>query len=876
MVPTQNAAKLSTVPDAGTPITCSPIPIIANPVVSRLKASGHAQIIKARNTHDIATVMTLAPARPPGRNPFRPPVTYQSTGVQTLPPRDAHCFHKIQGRDPTHQETERKIGLAAYGRYMGEPGANPHDVVYGAAFQQELHAQKPTYTDSSFQTVDAAARKKALAKAKVKASMTANKYKKLAAEDGYDIWAEAKDENIIHSEQCSVTVKLNSEGNAEDGEDLTGRLLPNIWKEERQVERQVRETPRIALRPPDPLPMTRNNVTPSITLQVSTPPMTPLMSYKPEGKIALQQIAAVEPSLREITENMAMSEEYSDTESYEEDLHRSSAYATDDDAYVVYDAGSSPSTPPSQATAIALESSRKRKGSHKDGSKDREFKRSRISAPKDQNVRSGDRPKVEARCREKCQRSQDRGRSSVYPRVSSRETSYRSETPIRQPNQPSRSIEARYNTRRSERRSRSPERRPNLDAPQARRRSRPIPMDKERRHNLDKKVGHARRSNHRSKSPARTEERRHTLVEKVIEASDLCTKSGIKQDTTNEERSIQSAAAVKNSPRVRRQSRSPAPNSLRNGTNARETRQRDYDTRRSARNDESAAAIPSAGSSHTSRSPSVRHMTEVGTTAQHTLAPSNSGQEGAQTRPNRIASQTPRPAVSENVLASHITAGTLLHVDRLRTDHAREMETPKHEEHNVRKQEKSTEANTSLRRVHEARASIAQEVARPSKKEARTTVPPKKQRDHTQEKNAVSKQSRTDAKLREAPKNDRKPETKLIQKAKEVEKVDKVTLDNQKKNPTADEEKRRVAEIERKKKTVYAEQKSLTDEAEKRKAEVKARIAERHASRGPRLDLQRYVPRALREADQGDATGGNRSNSNNRKDERKEGRGRRP
>jgi hypothetical protein len=140
----------------------------------------------------------------------------------------------------------------------------------------------------------------------------------------------------------------------------------------------------------------------------------------------------------------------------------------------------------------------------------------------------------------------------------------------------------------------------------------------------------------------------------------------------------------------------------------------------------------------------------------------------------------------------------------------------------------------------------------------------------------VSKQSRTDAKLREAPKNDRKPETKLIQKAKEVEKVDKVTLDNQKKNPTADEEKRRVAEIERKKKTVYAEQKSLTDEAEKRKAEVKARIAERHASRGPRLDLQRYVPRALREADQGDATGGNRSNTNNRKDERKEGRGRRP
>jgi hypothetical protein len=153
--------------------------------------------------------------------------TYQNTGVQTLPPPNGKIYTLIYGREPTQADIKHNMGVAAIGRYERDPRSNPFELLYGATYLVPLTRERSAYVDSAFQTANHDTSKMALAKAKVKASMTANKYRRVAAQAGYIIHAESKDEMIVHSEQYVTTVQFDSEGNLVNGS-IKGRYLPNI------------------------------------------------------------------------------------------------------------------------------------------------------------------------------------------------------------------------------------------------------------------------------------------------------------------------------------------------------------------------------------------------------------------------------------------------------------------------------------------------------------------------------------------------------------------------------------------------------------------------------------------------------------------------
>ncbi|KAF2623562.1 hypothetical protein BU25DRAFT_461941 [Macroventuria anomochaeta] len=160
--------------------------------------------------------------------PRKSPRTYQNTGFQTLPPPNGQIYKLIHGREPSQTDCVRNMGTAAIGRYADDPRSNPYELLYGTAYPAPPTAQRDIHADSGFQTASCDAIKKALARAKVKASMTANKYREAAARAGYAICAESKDEMIIHSEQYPMTVQLDAEGNLLAGT-VERRCLPNIY-----------------------------------------------------------------------------------------------------------------------------------------------------------------------------------------------------------------------------------------------------------------------------------------------------------------------------------------------------------------------------------------------------------------------------------------------------------------------------------------------------------------------------------------------------------------------------------------------------------------------------------------------------------------------
>lgn len=155
------------------------------------------------------------------------PRRYQNTGVQTLPPPNGKIHTLIYGREPTQADIRHNMGLAAIGRYERDPRSNPFELMYGAAYPARSTADRANYVDSGFQTANTDANKMALARAKFTASMTAKRYRGAAAQVGYIINAESKDEMIVHSEQYDTTARFDREGNVSDG-CVHGRYLPNI------------------------------------------------------------------------------------------------------------------------------------------------------------------------------------------------------------------------------------------------------------------------------------------------------------------------------------------------------------------------------------------------------------------------------------------------------------------------------------------------------------------------------------------------------------------------------------------------------------------------------------------------------------------------
>lgn len=158
------------------------------------------------------------------------PRRYQNTGVQTLPPANGDVFQLIYGRERrelSHNDYARSMGAAGIGRLTNDPCMNPYELVHGAAYSAPTIVKKEAYTDSGFQTASHGTRKVALARAKVKASIMVNKFRKAASEAGYVVCLESRDEMIVHSERLSNTIRLDKQGNLLEG-DVKSKSLPNI------------------------------------------------------------------------------------------------------------------------------------------------------------------------------------------------------------------------------------------------------------------------------------------------------------------------------------------------------------------------------------------------------------------------------------------------------------------------------------------------------------------------------------------------------------------------------------------------------------------------------------------------------------------------
>ena len=224
-------------PDACTDTTVYP-PSPTTPTQADFDILSKEGAIARVNVNDPTLITTtptalksMAPTSPPEEESLRRRVTYQDSGYQTRPPINGASFTAVYGRAPKMDDIEHKMGLAAMGRF-GKGGPHPFDLVRSAPFPAQDNNSKSTYVESGFQTNAPATCKMSIAKAKIKALRMANTYTGVAAECGFKIWSEVREENIIHSEQHQAAIKLNSEGNAEDDQDLTGRFLPNIYREE--------------------------------------------------------------------------------------------------------------------------------------------------------------------------------------------------------------------------------------------------------------------------------------------------------------------------------------------------------------------------------------------------------------------------------------------------------------------------------------------------------------------------------------------------------------------------------------------------------------------------------------------------------------------
>ena len=263
--------------------------------------SGTVSAVPASCERDIAESQHNPTTQPTAIIASTHATRYRSAAVQTLPPSNAEQFHRIYDREPTNQELVSKTGSAAIGRY--EPGllANGYDVVLCTKFSVPVAPTKrANYTNSSFQTDAVAQCKKALLRAKAKASMLVNRQRDAAQSAGFRVWSETRDEHIIHSEQFRVSVQFDDEGNATNA-DVDGLSLPNIYGEEidplpKTIEPLEQSHSEFSYQDADINESTKH-YTSSATSAITPPPILPsvLLHNTVESVSIPQRIRTVEP-----------------------------------------------------------------------------------------------------------------------------------------------------------------------------------------------------------------------------------------------------------------------------------------------------------------------------------------------------------------------------------------------------------------------------------------------------------------------------------------------------------------------------------------------------------------------------------------------------
>jgi len=480
---------------------------------------------------------TVAPSTPPQEKPLPPPM-YQNTGYQTYPPETPAAFKEVYGRLPTHYESERSLGVAGIGRYK-DTGPHPNDVLSSAAFPVPKKPPRATYVDSGFQHKGFEHCRKAITRAKVKAARIAAKLKKVYADDGFKVWGEAREARTIHTEQIQVDVEVDAQGNASEDEVVAGRFLPNIYRNDLDPQR----TPSDATHPPCPTATTTETAPRKASSEKSTPTCAPPLSREQLEQLygPLQPIASVEPADREDTPESAEPEESEEPQNviahdfygwpvYFEDPgpQLPPAYAPDDDdSFVVFDATKAAACAPPRVDVPTGPRGNKRKarGEIREVDEGHRSKRTRSSSPKGRSDRTKDGRRQDDRHERQRSPSRPRHRSPSTdysrPRSPTRRSRHRSPSsdysrspsPARRPRHRELSVardekspraDSWRNDRESRRRSRSPDR-SQKDTKKAYRardtsRQRSNERDYDTRHSARK---HDKTESHRHRSPAR-------------------------------------------------------------------------------------------------------------------------------------------------------------------------------------------------------------------------------------------------------------------------------------------------------------------------------------------------------------------------------------
>ncbi|KAF2825280.1 hypothetical protein CC86DRAFT_467771 [Ophiobolus disseminans] len=385
---------------------------------------GHVDIKAARDVSTPAVTGSVAPSSPPEEVSLpekkRPPHVsmYQSIGIQTWPLATGRDFAELYGREPTRWELEHKLGVAGLGR-LGPTGTNVHDYLRSEETPIPDKLPGSEQVSTGFQTLGFQVCNANIIKAKAKASLRAAKYSKAAAAEGFKIWGEVKEEKVVHSEQFTFSVELDSLGNAKNDKDIAGLFLPNLYRDDLIDQ----SGPRTAARRTSKPLKTTCAVSPQKVTPAQSPPALCELLYGP-----FQPIPSLEPADREDPEEPEASEETSEEEycngwpewygNFVPDLLSAYAPEDDDDSFVVFDPAKVPVPIPSGPRL------QKRKAREETVEKDQghRSKRVRSLSPKRRASKTKDRPTQEDDRRER-QRSPSRGRGRAASRTDTRSLS---------------------------------------------------------------------------------------------------------------------------------------------------------------------------------------------------------------------------------------------------------------------------------------------------------------------------------------------------------------------------------------------------------------------------------------------------------------------
>jgi len=131
------------------------------------------------------------------------PVIYHTTGTQTFPTRENDAIYKrIYGREKKVSDTQRYITVA-----------DPTELKYGPPFFAPVPDTNTTIEteDRGFQIMDYEYREVFLCNAKTRAVLNAEKLRVVGEKQGQRIYAETRDEMIVHSSQIPLKVAIEFE-----------------------------------------------------------------------------------------------------------------------------------------------------------------------------------------------------------------------------------------------------------------------------------------------------------------------------------------------------------------------------------------------------------------------------------------------------------------------------------------------------------------------------------------------------------------------------------------------------------------------------------------------------------------------------------------